>query len=144
MSSPDTRHISDVVRLQLLSDGTHTVARTTAYTTGGPLASGKGSAHRDRGDKNDEETGELLATARALESLAAGLRRRARGRIRNAETIKAHRELAAQRREIEAAEAWYERRGTPLPDLSIIAGPPSLLQRIVSSFTGKPHGDGGR
>jgi hypothetical protein len=52
-----------------------------------------GSARRERGDKFDAETGELLATARALQVLGRQLEKKASSRIRSANSIREHHEL---------------------------------------------------
>ena len=91
-----------VINLEILGDGTNTVARARYWGKGIDPIEGAGSAHRDRSDKPDAETGELLATAQALEVLAARLRRRANGRIKHADEIKRHKaEIAAR-----AVAAW--------------------------------------
>jgi len=51
-----------------------------------------GSARRERGDKFDAETGELLATARALQALGRQLEKKASSRIRSANSIREHHE----------------------------------------------------
>ena len=61
--------------------------------------SGKGGAGREPGDKNRQWIGDNLATARALRSLAAHIERQARGAVKHAESVKAH------RAEIEARKA---------------------------------------
>ena len=81
------------VDVRALYDVNATVAKAVYLSARGPddevvIITARGSARRERGDKPDPETGELLATARALESLAAKLKRKARGRIRNAEFLK--------------------------------------------------------
>lgn len=86
-----------VINLEILSDGTNTVTRTRYWGKGIDPIEGAGSAHRDRADKPDTETGELLATAAALEALAARLRKRANGRVKHADEIKRHKaEIASK------------------------------------------------
>jgi hypothetical protein len=87
------------VTVSLLSSHGATVARVnygSVYNTGIPVTAA-GSAKREPADAYDPETGRLLATSRALEILAGKLRRQANGRIRHAETVRAHREQARKR-----------------------------------------------
>jgi len=85
----------DRVSINVLASHGATVAEATyASPCTGPV-SASGEAKREPGDEYDRETGRLLATARALEVLARKLRRRANGRIRNAEAIKVHRQRVA-------------------------------------------------
>lgn len=85
------------------SDGTRTVAVAEANAYGGvgpdgeSVFSGVGSAGRERGDKDDQIVGDNLATARALRSLAAHLEKCANGKVRHAESIKAHKAEIAER-----------------------------------------------
>jgi hypothetical protein len=58
-----------------------------------------GSSKRERGDSYDREIGELLASSRALEKMAARMKRRAKGLIRTQDSIAQHRRLAAEKRE---------------------------------------------
>jgi hypothetical protein len=84
------------VRITMLSSHGATVART-AYLAGSTAIVTTGSAKREPGDDYDRETGRLLATSRALEVLAARLRRKANSRIRNAEAIRQHRAQVRKR-----------------------------------------------
>lgn len=94
-----------VTRIHTVSDGNRTVAEATLLKQNEvgyiveTLTTGKGSAGREPGDKNNPEIGEKLALARALESAAAHLRKQANGRIRHVESVRAHRE------QIKAAKA---------------------------------------
>lgn len=88
------------VRVSILADHGATVVRIVYMGfVGGRLSSisATGSAKREPGDVPDPETGRLLATARALEALAARLRKKANGRIRNAAALKGHREEITRR-----------------------------------------------
>jgi hypothetical protein len=93
------------VSISVLSSHGATVAKAvyaSVYNTGIPVTA-SGEAKREPGDDYDRETGRLLATSRALEVLAARLRRKANSRIRHAEAIKRHREEVRKRRQEELA-----------------------------------------
>ena len=93
------------VTVTTLADYNATVARVSYAGSDVQIPlSAAGSAKREPGDDRDSRTGRLLATSRALEVLAAKLRKKANGRIRNAAAIKQHREdirqgKSGQRRE---------------------------------------------
>jgi hypothetical protein len=92
---PDVHSVS----ITVLSSHGATVAKAvyaSVYNTGTPV-SASGEAKREPGDDYDPETGQLLATSRALEILAGKLRRKANSRIRSADAIKVHRERARKR-----------------------------------------------
>ena len=82
------------ISITLLAHHGATVVKVTyasPYDSSLPLTA-FGSAKREPGDAYDPETGKLLATSRALDELAAKLRKKANGRIRNADSIRRHRE----------------------------------------------------
>lgn len=82
------------ISIHLLSDHRATVAKVTyanIYDTSAAVTA-TGAAKRAPGDIHDPETARLLATVRALESLAGQLRRQASGRIRSADAIRRHHE----------------------------------------------------
>lgn len=88
------------VSISVLSSHGATVARASYY--GGvhnpaDAITTSGEAKREPGDEHDPETGRLLASARALEALAARLRKRADSRIRNADAIRRHHEEIRKR-----------------------------------------------
>jgi Domain of unknown function (DUF1876) len=74
------------VTVIIMADKDVTVARANL---GGTEAAG--SARREPGDRPDAGIGADLAVARALARLSAKLGRRARGQVRHAEAVKAHR-----------------------------------------------------
>ena len=80
-----------MLRVSVLPDHGATAARVTYFADSTEVISATGSAKREPGDVYDPETGQLLAMSRALDRLAGKLRRRANGRVRNADTIKRHR-----------------------------------------------------
>lgn len=81
------------ISVYVLSDGNRTNAEAQLEADDlTVLAYGKGSSSREPGDKADPVVGENLAVARALASLAKKLERRANGRMRHVETVKAHHE----------------------------------------------------
>ena len=89
----------------VLSDGSRTVAEGTLFSDLGTVTTGKGSSGREPGDKTDAQTGEDLAVARMLRSMAAHLERRANGRMRHIESVKAHRqEIAAEEADKRASQ----------------------------------------
>lgn len=81
-----------------MTDGGRTVTEVTLPDfDSGTVFTGKGSSGLEPGDKPDSLTGEWLAQARALRSLAAHMERRAKGRINDAAHIKEHKaEIAAR------------------------------------------------
>lgn len=92
---PDTYSVS----ITVLVGRDATVAKAvyaSVYNTGSTV-SATGTAKREPGDLPDTETGRLLATSRALQSLAGKLRKQADGRVRSAAAIKAHREYIKNR-----------------------------------------------
>src|ERR1700742_2285536 len=96
------------VHVGLAHDGTRTVAEASLSSPFGEdflfslPVTGTGSSAREVDDKPDQRTGDDLALARALRSMAAHLERRANGRIRHAESVKAHRAEIARRKAEEA------------------------------------------
>ena len=86
------------VSLSRLTDGDRTVVEGAYHSYSFPSVPTRGSAGREPGDKPDAEIGELLATARALKSLAAKLEKRAKGKMRHKEEIARHKaEIAAKK-----------------------------------------------
>lgn len=59
-----------------------------------------GESRRDPEDKFNPEIGEKLATARALESAARRLRKEADGAVRNADSIKSHRQKLREKKKV--------------------------------------------
>lgn len=114
-----------IVKITTMTDGDRTVAEaliTTAYPHEF-LAAGTGSSGREPGDKSDAQTGKDLAIARSLRSVAAHLERRAMGRVRHAESVKAHKAEIAERKAAEAA--------VPLVTLESLV---SNLGRVTSDY----------
>lgn len=72
--------------INVMADSTVTVARATL--DGITVTA---SARREPGDRPDAAIGAELATARALAALSRRLERRARGAVRNADHVRAHR-----------------------------------------------------
>lgn len=89
----------------IMSDGNRTVATAELFNfyRAETVFMGKGSSGREPGDKPDAAIGEDLAVARALRSLASKLERRAAGRMRHVESIKAHKEQILRNRKLVAA-----------------------------------------
>lgn len=87
-----------LIRVSVLSSHGATVARTAYWHRQDEPLTATGEAKREPGDEYDAETGRLLAASRALEILAGKLRRKANGRIRNADAIKRHRDQARKRK----------------------------------------------
>jgi hypothetical protein len=96
------------IGIMVMSDGDRTVAEAVLIDYENipidnddglvPVISGSGSAGREPGDKSDQSVGDDLALARSLRSLAARLERRANGKVRHAESCKAHRAEIAERK----------------------------------------------
>jgi hypothetical protein len=103
---------------QVLSDDNATVAKVqfTWWLNDESIAlEATGSSRRERGDARDRELGDVLATARALESLAAKLHRRARGLINDAENRKKTKPYVAREFEEVYDEIVAQGSGTPAP-----------------------------
>lgn len=81
-----------IVSITTMTDGSRTVAEAVLSTkwTRETLGTGTGSSGRGPGDKSDDSIGKDLAIARALHSLASHVERRAKGRTKHADDIKAH------------------------------------------------------
>jgi hypothetical protein len=97
------------ISIHVLSDHSATVVKVTysnIYDTSLPVHA-TGSAKREPGDLHDPETARLLATSRALEVLAARLRRKAGSRIRSADAIRRH------HKEIKARVPGQQRQPRP-------------------------------
>jgi hypothetical protein len=66
----------DAYRITVLTDGTTTEAEITAKGPfGAPLAIGRGTSRRRKGDPRKESVGELLALARTFEDAGRNARR---------------------------------------------------------------------
>jgi Domain of unknown function (DUF1876) len=101
-----------VTSARIMGNGDAAVAEVT-YTMPDPndpwslgkVFTGSGASKRDRDDKHDPVTGEVLAAARAFEELAARLHREARRRVRVQESERvqaAHRRTRAQWEQMQA------------------------------------------
>lgn len=96
---PPRRDDMYTITVHLLADRQATVARVTysnIYDVSDPVTA-TGAAKRDPRDVHDPETARLLATSRALKSLATALRKQAGSRIRTADAIRRHHERIKQR-----------------------------------------------
>lgn len=96
-----------IVNITTMTDGDRTVAEaliTTAYPHEF-LAAGTGSSGREPGDKSDTQAGKDLAIARSLRSAAARLERRAMGRVKHADDVKAHRREITEKKAQAVAQA---------------------------------------
>lgn len=86
-----------LIHVAVMSDGNRTVAEAVLVQEEGKgwedreVVTGRGSAAREPGDKQDGYVGSALAVSRALDSLGRRLRRRAGGRMRHVEDIRRHR-----------------------------------------------------
>lgn len=75
MARPELVNI-DAYRITVLSDGSTTEAEITAKGPfGAPLAIGKGTSRRRKGDPRNPAVGELLALARTFENAGKNARR---------------------------------------------------------------------
>lgn len=93
LTEEKTKMKNIAISVYVLSDGNRTNAEAQLEADDlTVLAVGNGSSSREPGDKADPLIGENLAVARALSSLAKKMERRANGRMRHAEAVKAHRE----------------------------------------------------